>query len=402
MLPRARMACHSIGEHMTSFRTASPRIGRLSRTAVAFVAFAAFFSLSAQAQLKLGISGPIEGKNSGSMLEIVNGAEIYIRQVNLAGGVNGQKIQLIARNDDFQVDRTFTVVKQLIEQDHVLALMLVRGTPHNEAILPLLAQYKVALIAPSTGAMVFHKPVNPYVFNVRTAYQLEAKKLVALLKTAQMLRIAVLHVDDGFGKDVLVGLKQGLAEADLKPDAIVAFDRDAATKDNTAFVAPLLPELLKSDPQVVIVVGAGLAVKNATFAIRATGSTAKIATLSNNASTAFIKMLGPYARGVIVSQVFPDERDYGSEFVREAKIAAHKANFVLTPGMMEGFAAAKVAVKALKDAGPAPTRASVLKALESMGQFDMGDVRITYSPTDHTGLDLTDLSIVAKDGTFLR
>ncbi|MGZ5033610.1 MAG: ABC transporter substrate-binding protein [Usitatibacter sp.] len=384
---------------MNLYRDASLLMRQLSRCALALLAV---LSLSVHAQLKIGVSGPLEGKNAGSMLEILKGAEIYIQQVNQAGGIRGQKVVLVARDDNFEVGRTVAVVRQLIEQDGVLALMLVRGTPHNEAILPLLAQHKVALIGPSTGAMVFHQPVNPYVFNVRTAYQLEAKKLVALLKTTQMHKIAVLYVNDGFGKDVLAGLIDGFLEANLQPTAVVAFDRDAAAKDSNAFVLPHLPQLLKAEPEVVIIVGAGLAVKNAIFAVRAAGSTAKIATLSNNASTAFVKMLGTNARGVIVSQVFPDEKDHMNGFVREAQIAAHKEKVTLMPGMMEGFAAAKVAVQALKNAGPAPTRASVLRALETMDRFDMGNVYIGYSARDHTGLELTDLSIISRDGSFLR
>lgn len=133
--------------------------------------------LAATAQIKLGIAGPLEGKNAGSMLEIVKGAEIYINQTNQSGGVNGQRIQLVARDDNFEVAKTVAVVTRLIEQDQVTALMLVRGTPHNQAILPLVAKHQIPLIGPSTGAMVFHQPVNKYVFNVRTAYQLEAEKL---------------------------------------------------------------------------------------------------------------------------------------------------------------------------------------------------------------------------------
>lgn len=374
------------------------------RTAARFSLLAALFllALPAFSQLKVGISGPLAGSNAGSMLEIVRGAQMYVDAVNAAGGVAGQKVVIVARDDNFEVPKTVAVVKKLIEEDNVLALMLVRGTPHNEAILPLIAQHKIALVAPSTGAMVFHKPVNPYVFNVRTAYQLEATKLVMLLKTVGMEKIAVLHVDDGFGRDVLVGLKNGFMETNLLPAAIVPFDRIAALKDNTDFMKAALPVVLKSDPQVVVIVGAGLAVKNATFAIRDAGSSAKIATLSNNASTAFIKLLDKHARGVIVSQVFPDEKSLTNAFVREAQIAAFKNKVTLTPGMMEGYAAAKVMVRGLKGAGSSPTRASLLKSLESMGTFDLGDISVNYSHADHTGMELTDLSIITKEKAFMR
>ena len=43
-------------------------------------------------------------------------------------------------------------------------------------------------------------------------------------------------------------------------------------------------------------------------ALRATGSKAQVATLSNNASVDFVKALGENAHGVIVTQVFPYER----------------------------------------------------------------------------------------------
>jgi ABC-type branched-subunit amino acid transport system substrate-binding protein len=358
--------------------------------------------LASAQPLRLGISGPLEGSNAGSMLELVKGAEMYVNAVNEQGGVGGRKIVLVARNDDFKVDRTVAVVRKLIVEDGVLALLLVRGTPHNEAILPLVAEHKVALIGPSTGAMVFHQPVNPYVFNVRTPYQVEARKLVNLLHLSGLRKIAILHVADGFGRDVLAGLREGFKASGIEPAAVVAYDRETALKDGTAFMEPALPLLKQADPEGIIVVGAGLAVKNAVAALRQAGSQAKIATLSNNASTAFIKMLGPNARGVIVTQVFPGEKDYMNGFVREAWRLAERNGVALTPGMLEGFAGAKVAVAALRAAGSNPTRASVLRALNSMERLDLGNMTLGFSPEDHTGLDITDLSIITKDNTFLR
>jgi len=335
------------------------------------------------------------------MLELLKGAELYLDHVNATGGVAGQKIVLVARNDDFKVEKTVEVAKKLIEEDQVIALFLVRGTPHNQAILPLVEKHQVPLIAPSTGAIVFHEPVNKFVFNVRTAYQLEAEKLIALLQTIGIDRIAVLNVGDGFGRDVLVGLNKGFVAAKLQPLVIREFDRDAATKDNQEFMKPVLGDILQKDPQLVVVIGAGLAVKNAVVAIRAAGSNTQIATVSNNASTGFIKLLDQNASGVIVSQVFPNERNGSTAMVREARTLAAAQKVTLTPAMMEGYAAAKVAVRGLRDAGKAPTRASLQKALDNLKEFDMGDITIGYSPTDHTGMDTTDLSIITR-GVFLR
>ncbi len=73
--------------------------------------------------------------------------------------------------------------------------------------------------------------------------------------------------------------------------------------------------------------------------------------------------------------------------------------------MMEGYAAAKTLVLALKRAAKDKdgiTRASFKRTLESFGEVDLGGIDLTYSPTDHTGLEYVDRSFIGADGTFRR
>lgn len=70
--------------------------------------------------------------------------------------------------------------------------------------------------------------------------------------------------------------------------------------------------------------------------------------------------------------------------------------------MLEGYAAAKVLVEALKRSGPSPTRATIQNSLENMKKYDMGGLEINFSTTDHTGLDFANLSIISSDGKFKR
>jgi ABC-type branched-subunit amino acid transport system substrate-binding protein len=124
-------------------------------------------------------------------------------------------------------------------------------------------------------------------------------------------------------------------------------------------------------------------------------------TLSNNASGGFITSLGSNGRGVIVTQVFPRSLDYA--FVKEfSDLARAKGVGEASPAMLEGFAAAKVLVEALNRTGGKPTRERLQAALDSLGKFDLGGLEVSYSPTDHTGLDFADLSIITADGKFRR
>jgi ABC-type branched-subunit amino acid transport system substrate-binding protein len=344
---------------------------------------------------RIGNSGPSTGANSASMLELLAGARLYFDAVNAEGGVKGRKVQLVQMDDNFEVSRTVKNVEKLVGQERVDALLLVRGTPHNEAILPLIEKAGVPLIAPSTGAMVLHKPVKPLVFNVRTAYRSEAHKLAEVLSSLGKRRIALIHVNDSFGEDVAQGFVAGLAERNLPAASVHKFDRKTVDVDRAA------AEVKKMDADVVVIVGAGQAVVAGVQALRAMDVKAPVATISNNASTGFVKALGNDARGVMVTQVFPDERLGDMPLTRDAARLARKANMTLTPAMMEGFAAAKVTVEALKRCPGACSRAELVRALDTL-DIDLGGMKLAYSPADHSGLEFTDLSIIDRKGAFRR
>ena len=104
-----------------------------------------------------------------------------------------------------------------------------------------------------------------------------------------------------------------------------------------------------------------------------------------------------------MTQVFPYERSLATPIIKEAlALATAQGQASLSPAMMEGFAAAKVLVEGLKRAGPKPTREKIIAALNSMQKFDIGGMELSYSATDHSGLDFVDLSIVGPDGRFRR
>ena len=106
---------------------------------------------------------------------------------------------------------------------------------------------------------------------------------------------------------------------------------------------------------------------------------------------------------MIVTQVFPNERSVSFPLIKEAQdLARAKGLEGVSPAMMEGFAAAKVVTEGLRRAGPNPTPVALRDALEGMRNYDIGGLQISYSATDHTGLDFSDLSIVNASGKFMR
>lgn len=357
----------------------------------------ATMSHASQAQILIGQTAGFTGPVGAGVKETTAGAKLYIDAVNAKGGVNGQKIELVSLDDKFDPKLAGENALKLIEEKDVLALFLTRGTPHTQAILPHLEKYGVPLIGPSTGAMVLHQPVKKHVFNVRATYQREAEKAVSHLHSMGITRIGLVYADDSFGADGVAGAQKGFAAAKLQPAVLEKFNRSKPD------FGPIAPKVVQSNAQAIIMVASGQAVVDGMKAFRAAGSAAQIVTLSNNASTGFIKSLGENARGVIVTQVFPYERSIAYGMVKEAQeLSKAKGTGDISPAMLEGFAAAKVLVEGLKRAGAKPTREKIQAALEGIRKFDIGGLEVNYSLEDHTGLDFADLSIIGTDGKFRR
>src|SRR5690242_6111500 len=129
----------------------------------------------------IGQSAGFTGSVAGTVKELTAGAKAYFDAVNAKGGVHGRRIVLESMDDGFDPKRTPDVVAQLIQQKNVFAMFLSRGTPTNEAVLPVLEKFKVPLIGPSTGAMSMYDPPRKYLFPVRASYRSETFKLVSQL-----------------------------------------------------------------------------------------------------------------------------------------------------------------------------------------------------------------------------
>jgi ABC-type branched-subunit amino acid transport system substrate-binding protein len=359
----------------------------------------------ASAQIRIGQTSGFTGPVATSVAEINVGANLYLDHVNAEGGIGGQPIELVSLDDKNQPALTVENATKLVADPKVVALFLNRGTPHTRAIMPLLAEAHIVLLAPSTGAMVLHSPVNPWIFNVRATYQAETERLTRHLGMTRLDKVALCYVDDSFGTDALQGALKVFKESGTTPTVSEAIDK--AKPDYTACVQ----KIIANKQLGAVFIGTPVSVAAGVKALRSAGSSVTVATLSNNAASGFVKELGPQATGVVVSQVFPSERSLATPMIAEAsKLAAAKHVNQLTPAMIEGFAAAKVLVIALKkaavDSKGVITRVSIKRALESFNQVDigggLGGVSLTYSPTDHSGLEYVDLSYIGSDGTFRR
>lgn len=340
----------------------------------------------------IGVTGPVAGITKG----MIDGARAYINHVNQQGGVNGRKISIRILDDKFDPKTAAANADKLIKEEHVFALFQSYGTPHTVAMFPILTAHGTPLIAPAPGNGVLYSPFRRLVFNVRARFEDEVAKGVQQFTTVGVTSIGMMVIDDELGTEVLDGFNQAMAARKLKPQVIVKYARVKPDINGAAAA------LTKNPPKAVIIVGPPQHTVPMIKAIRAAGSNVQIMILSNNSSEALAKNLGPAGVGVLVSQVTPPPHLISSELGREFRDIAKEADVNPSYAAMEGYVSAKVLVEGLRRAGRNLTRDSFIRGMESIHKTDIGGIMIDYSPTDHIGSDYVDLTMINKEGRFIR
>ena len=91
------------------------------------------------------------------------------------------------------------------------------------------------------------------------------------------------------------------------------------------------------------------------------------------------------------------EGPLGREYLKRIGGPA-KASFA----SLEGYIAANVFVEGLKKAGKVPTRDSFIAALDKLGTLDLRGYRVKFSPENHNGSSLVELTVLGAGGTYKR
>ena len=347
-------------------------------------------------KILIGQTAGFTGPAGEQVKEMTQGAKLYIDAVNQAGGVYGRRIELISEDDGFDANASKKHAHALLADKQVFALFLPRGTPNTEAIMTEARPLGVPVVAPSTGAATFFDQPDPLLFVVRTKYQTEIAELVRYFGTLGLRRLALVNVNDTFGKDTEIGFTK--ATQNLPADAHRIFTVDRLKPD----VAKAAAEVGTFAPQAVILACPSTTARAMIETLNKQGTATQIAALSNNAALAFAQSLGALGRGVVVSQVMPSPVRSTSRLGRDLAASAKAAGVAPSYAMMEGHAAARVLVEGLKRAGKTPTRASFVAGLEAAGTIDLGGLEVHYGPNLRKGSNYVELTVIGPNGTFVK
>lgn len=171
--------------------------------AIIFATFIGLASLtaSASAQIKIGVAEALTGNAAQYGVPIRKGFELALGEINGAGGIHGNKIELIIEDEQGKKEEAINVFKKFIFQDK--ALMLFGPTLSNSAQAsdPVAQAAKIVVFGTSNTADGITS-IGNYVFrNSVTEADILPITLRAAVKAANIKKVAVLYGnDDAFTK----------------------------------------------------------------------------------------------------------------------------------------------------------------------------------------------------------
>lgn len=345
--------------------------------------------------ITLGHSGALSGPLSELNKEYLAGANLYFNQTNERGGINGRRIRLVTLDDAYDPNKAAENVQRLIEQHQVFALFACFGTGPSLKAVPIATAAKVPFFAPYTGAEALREPQNPYVFHVRASYRQEIEKMVDHLTKLGVQSIGVVHHADPFGQAGLDAATAALAKRGLAPSVVAPISSSGGDAADT------VRKITAANPAALIMVTAGNSSAAFLRALQQSGSQPMLYGLSVISSTQLIRELGEKAHGLVIAQVMPSPFRIDYPFVRDYRQAAEKAGVAYSYASLEGYLAARSFGEALRRAGRDLNRDRLIAALENMGDWDAGGMRLAFSPRRHVALDFVDLSVISR-GNFNR
>jgi ABC-type branched-subunit amino acid transport system substrate-binding protein len=344
-----------------------------------------------------GQAAALEGPSSVLGQGMRHGIVAAFTEINAKGGIHGRKLQLISRDDGYDPDRSVVQTLRLIEDDKVFALIGAVGTATAMATIPITNARDVPFIGPVSGAELLRDLELTNVVNIRPSYGAEAETLIKhLTEDRHFTRIAIFYQDDSFGRDGLTGVKNALAKRGLELAAEGTFER------NTRAVGAAWRTIKRAEPEAIVMAGTyGPSAEFIKLAHRS-GVSPTFVNISFVGATALAKELGPDGEGVVVAQVVPFPWDRSIKLVADYQAAQKAFDPTLSPDFvsLEGYLSGRLAAAALENAGPNPTRAGLLRAINDIGRFDISGSVFTVGFRAIETPPKVFLTVIQKDGTF--
>jgi branched-chain amino acid transport system substrate-binding protein len=346
-------------------------------------------------EILVGTHMPLTGPAAAGYSKIAPATKAYFDYVNASGGVNGRKITYKSMDDTYNPATTQQVVRELVLQDKVFAILNGLGTPTHTGVLDFLKTNRVPDMFVASGSRSWDQPDKyPGTFGFNPDYTVEGKILATYVKeTHAGKKVCFMGQDDDFGRDSLAGIEKILGPVAAKQSYVTSNPN----------VGPQMGALKQAGCQVVMLatvpgftaLSLGTAAKigfKPAFIVSNVGADPTTLTRSLGASA------GPLIEGLVAANYLPLSTDDANPWIQLYKKVnqQHNGNAEFDNNIVYGMSVGYLFVQALQAAGKDLTREGLIEAVEKGGFQGPGRAPLRYSADDHSGYGGEQLTRITK------
>jgi branched-chain amino acid transport system substrate-binding protein len=361
-------------------------------------------SFAALAQVKVGVVYSATGPTAVVGIPQKNTVPLLPRKIG------DLTIEYFHYDDASDSTQTVQIVKKLISEQKIDALIGPTGSPNAMGVLPFIAEAGIPMLAPvGTPAVVLPMDEKKrWVYKTTQNDGLIAEALISHMKKSGVKTVGFIGYNDPYGES---WLKEFSAQAKTAGLQLVATERYQRTDQS---VTGQTVKLIAARPDAILIAGTGGPAVLPHAALVDQGYKGKIYQTHGAATPDFIRLGGKKVEGafmaasqMLVLNEIPNNNP--SKKMAESYITAYERMYAAKPATFganvydAGLLLQKAVPEAAKKAKPGTPefRAALRDALENTKEFVGTQGVYTMSPQDHSGFDARGrVMMVLKDGAW--
>jgi branched-chain amino acid transport system substrate-binding protein len=256
----------------------------------------------AQADIKIGFQVPLTGPAATDGKSAQIAGEMAIEDINAAGGVLGQKLQLVTYDDQAKSDQAIFTANKLIGEDGVKLVVNGSYSASGRAAAPVFQKAGVVMIA-AYGVHPDITRAGDYMFRlVHLGPPQGAATALYIGKMLGLKKISTITMDNDYGQATM----DGFLEAAPKYGIEVLNKYSYSLKDRQ--FGSIVASVKRDNPDGVYATGYFFTGGPLVAQLRAAGITVPIVGSQAFDSEKFIEIAGPAAEGTYIIDSFDRDR----------------------------------------------------------------------------------------------
>jgi branched-chain amino acid transport system substrate-binding protein len=191
------------------------------------LAFSAWtlFTSAASADFVIGVVNPLTGFGADLGICAQQAIEPLVEEINKAGGINGQKVTVVFRDDESNPQKGVSAVMELLQRHNVNIIVGANLTNTAVAVAPIINQAKIPFLVFGTGNNLTDPARLPYVFRTNFYTDMEAELITHYAISVKGYKAPALIADSAaFGQTGTKAVLAALKKLNVTPAAVETFN----------------------------------------------------------------------------------------------------------------------------------------------------------------------------------